>query len=289
MYLISLSALQAQEIRFASWNIEHLAEENGSGCVPRHDSDYMKLQEFAVGLNADVVALQEVENLAAVARAFPENNWDIILSQRPASKTYSCRGSGFESTQQRVAIAIRKGLSYEDLGSFEELALEREGLRYGVQIRIIGEMDTVDVMAVHLKSGCFVDDFSSSDRSACEVLEQQVPVLDHWIETHVSKKQKFVVLGDFNHRLANEENKMWHILSEIQGAPLEISNSMQNLTGCHPRYPAPIDHILMGPEASRLRVAGSETVHYFPKKSGEMSEEDMLSDHCPISVVLQIE
>ena len=289
LYLISFSGLQAQEIRFISWNIEHLAEENGKGCVPRHDSDYVKLQEFAVGLNADVVALQEVENMAAVARVFPENNWDIILSMRPASRTYSCRGSGFESTQQRVAIALRKGLIYEDLGSFEELGLKREGLRYGVQIRILGEKDTVDVMAVHLKSGCFVDDFSSSDRSACEVLEEQVPVLDHWIETHVSNKQKFVVLGDFNHRLANDENKMWHILSEIQGAPLDISNSMQNLAGCHPRYPEPIDHILMGPEASKLRVAGSEAVHYFPKKSEERRVDDMLSDHCPISVVLNIE
>lgn len=286
--LISFSGLQAQEIRFTSWNIEHLAEENGAGCVPRHDSDYVKLQEFAVGLKADVVALQEVENIAAVARVFPEDTWDIVLSKRPASRTYSCRGSGFESTQQRVAIALRKGLTYEDLGSFEELGLKREGLRYGVQIRILGEMDTVDVMAVHLKSGCFVDDFSSSDRSACEVLEQQVPVLDHWIETHVSNKQKFVVLGDFNHRLTNEENKMWHILSEIKGVPLEISNSMQNLTGCHPRYPAPIDHILMGPEVSRLKVAGSEVVHYFPMKSEKMVEDDMLSDHCPISVVLKL-
>ena len=176
--LISFSGLQAQEIRFASWNIEHLAEENGTGCVPRHDSDYLKLQEFAIGLNADVVALQEVENLAAVARIFPENNWNIILSMRPASRTYSCRGSGSESTQQRVAIAIRKGLTYKNLWSFEELAIKREGLRYGVQIRILGEIDTVDVMAVHLKSGCFIDDFSSSERSACEVLEKQVPFLD---------------------------------------------------------------------------------------------------------------
>ena len=124
LYLISFLGLQAQEIRFISWNIEHLAEENGKGCVPRHDSDYVKLQEFAVGLNADVVALQEVENMAAVARVFPENNWDIILSKRPASRTYSCRGSGFKSTQQRVAIALRKGLIYEDLGSFEELGLK---------------------------------------------------------------------------------------------------------------------------------------------------------------------
>ncbi len=83
-------------------------------------------------------------------------------------------------------------MTYEDLGSFEELGLKREGLRYGVQIRILGEMDTVDVMAVHLKSGCFVDDFSSSDRSACEVLEQQVPVLDHWIETHVLKSKNLL-------------------------------------------------------------------------------------------------
>ena len=286
--LISFSGLQAQEIRFTSWNIEHLAEENGAGCVPRHDSDYVKLQEFAVGLNADVVALQEVDNMAAVARVFPEDNWDIILSKRPVSRTYSCRGSGFESTQQRVAIAIRKGLTYEDLGSFEELGLKREGLRYGVQIRILGEIDTIDVMAVHLKSGCLVDDFSSSDRSACEILEQHVPVLDHWIEAHVLNEQKFVVLGDFNHRLANKENKMWQILSEIQGVPLEISNSMQDIMGCHPRYPAPIDHIIMGPQASRLKVVGSEAVHYFPKKLEEMVEDDMLSDHCPISVVLKL-
>ena len=118
--------------------------------------------------------------------------------------------------RQRVAIAIRKGLTYEDLGASKNRPKKRR-VSYGVQIRILGGIDTVDVMAVHLKSGCFVDDFSSSDRSACEVLEQQVPVLDHWIEAHVLNEQKFVVLGDFNHRLANKENKMWQILSEIQG------------------------------------------------------------------------
>ncbi|MEC8458503.1 MAG: endonuclease/exonuclease/phosphatase family protein [Bacteroidota bacterium] len=285
---IFFSVLQAQEIRFASWNIEHLAEENGAGCIPRHDSDYVKLKKFALSLNADVMALQEVENIEAVARVFPRNNWNIILSERPASKTYSCRNSGFESTQQRVAIVIRKDLSYTSLGSFEELALNRDGLRYGVQIRIFGEKDSVDVMAVHLKSGCFIDDFSSSERSSCKVLEKQVPVLDKWIETNVLNNRKFILLGDFNHRLANGNNKMWNIFSEINGAPLEIRNSMQNLTGCHPRYPAPIDHILMGPHAYRLKKAGSEAVHYFPHKSKEMSEDDMLSDHCPISVVLKI-
>jgi hypothetical protein len=35
-------------------------------------------------------------------------------------------------------------------------------------------------------------------------------------------------------------------------------------------------------------VVGSEAVHYFPKKSEEMAEDDMLSDHCPISVVLKL-
>ena len=81
---------------------------------------------------------------------------------------------------------------------------------------------------------------------------------------------------------------MWNILSEMNGAPLEIRNSMQNLMGCHPRYPAPIDHILMGPLVYGLKKAGSEAVHYFPHNSKEMGEDDMLSDHCPISVVLKI-
>lgn len=288
-FLITLFA-QAQQnnsIKLATWNMEHLAENNGEGCVPRHDSDYFKLRDFAKTLKADVVALQEVESVKAVARVFPEKDWHIIVSDRPASESYECYGNKQNSTQQRVGLAIRKGTAFKKVGTFKALGLDEDGLRYGLMIQLILDADTLDVMAVHLKSGCFVDDYSKSDREACDIFERQVPVLDTWVETRIKNNRPFVIMGDFNHRLANSENKLWKMLTEMDEQMVVIKNSMQNLESCHPKYPAPIDHILMGAGAEKLYKPESETVFYYSETPETMQKEDMLSDHCPISVTLQ--
>lgn len=85
-----------------TWNMEHLAENVGEGCVSREERDYEQMRIFAQGLEADVVALQEVESVKAVARVFPQKEWNIIVSDRPASRAYDCRGNEQKSTQQRV-------------------------------------------------------------------------------------------------------------------------------------------------------------------------------------------
>ena len=274
------------EYRLVAWNIEHLAENDGEGCVARSDQDYEKLRNFAATMNADVVALQEVESVKAVARVFPESEWEIVLSDRPSSGSYDCRGSGRPSTQQRVAFAIKKGIPFEKVESFKELALNNPGLRYGLVIRLTGTSEPIDVMNVHMKSGCFVNDYSASDRDACETFEQQVPVLDAWVEQKVNEERAFVILGDFNHRITTPENRFWEDLEDMDGTEIEITSSMEGIRGCHPRYPAPIDHILLGPKSSNLLIEGSQDVFYFGMTPETMTEDDMLSDHCPISVDL---
>jgi endonuclease/exonuclease/phosphatase family metal-dependent hydrolase len=83
-----------QTIRLATWNIEHLAERNGTGCRPRTDEDYAQLRAHAERLGADVIALQEVESARAAARVFPEDRWTIVMSERPAStRSGYCRGT----------------------------------------------------------------------------------------------------------------------------------------------------------------------------------------------------
>lgn len=278
---------QAQNsLKLASWNIEHLAENNDEGCVPRNNSDYAKLRDFARTIEADVVALQEVESAKAVARVFPEEKWHIIVSDRPASESYACYRSGKKSTQQRVAVVIRKGIEYTDAGTFKELGLDNAGLRYGIMVKLFAGSDTLDIMAVHLKSGCFVDDYSLRETKACEIFKRQVPVLDSWVESRIKKNRAFVVLGDFNHRIANPENKLWQVLTEMDSESVVIKNSMENLKGCHPKYPAPIDHIILGGGAEKFYVNESEAVYYYTETPESMTREDMLSDHCPISVVL---
>ncbi len=276
----------ADDLRFVAWNIEHLAENNGEGCVARTEQDYAKLRNFAATMDADVVALQEVESVKAVARVFPESDWEIVLSDRPSSGSYECRGSGRPSTQQRVAYAIRKGIEFEKIDSFKELALNNPGLRYGLVIRLTGTPEPVDVLNVHMKSGCFVNDYSTSDRSACETFEKQVPILDEWVEKKVEEKTAFVILGDFNHRINTPGNRFWQDLKDMEGNQINIRSSMEGVRGCHPRYPDPIDHILVGPETFKFYSEGSEDVFYFGMTPETMTEDDMLSDHCPISLDL---
>ncbi|MCG8373619.1 MAG: endonuclease/exonuclease/phosphatase family protein [Balneolales bacterium] len=285
---VFLQAQMQSSLKFVAWNIEHLAENNGEGCVARNEADYAKLRAFAKTMDADVVALQEVESAKAVARVFPESEWTIVISDRADSESYECRGSGRPSTQQKVAFAIRKGVEFEELGDFDELALGREGLRHGQVIKLMGTPEPIEVMNVHLKSGCFVNDYSSSDREACEVFEQQVPILDNWVETKIKEETAFVILGDFNHRISIPDNRFWEVLEEMDGAKIHLTSSMQNIRGCHPRYPDPIDHILVGPLSRNYYISGSEQVYYFGMSPETMMEEDMLSDHCPIAVDLHI-
>ena len=280
--------LSAQEVRVASWNIEHLAEYSEAGCVPRSALDYEQLRDFSKLLNADIIALQEVENTAAVERIFPKSEWNIVLSDRPNSKTYRCRGNDQESTQQRVAVVLRKGIKYQINESFRELGLEMEGLRYGVVVEVFGDHDTINLMAVHLKSGCFVDDYSTSKLRACEVLGTQIETLDDWIENSIRGNKKFIVLGDFNSRLTRENSMFWNKLVEMNNRPIGIKNGMQNLTGCHPRYPDLIDHIILGPQTSKLQVQNSQMVHFYSSTDEQMAEDDILSDHCPISLMLRL-
>ncbi len=289
-FIVTSNTANSQSIdsdyRLVTWNIEHLAENNEEGCVARTEQDYEKLRSFAATMDADIVALQEVESVKAVSRVFPENEWEIVLSDRPSSGSYECRGSGRPSTQQRVAFAIKKGIEFEKVDSFKELALNNPGLRYGLVIRLTASPEPIEVMNVHMKSGCFVNDYSTSDRDACETFEQQVPVLDKWIENNVTEGKAFVILGDFNHRITTPDNRFWQDLEDMNGKPISIKSSMENVRGCHPRYPEPIDHIVAGPNSLKYYSQGSENVFYFGKTPDTMTEEDMLSDHCPISVDL---
>ncbi len=272
------------EVRVVAWNIEHLAENDGEGCVARTEADYEKLRSFAATMDADVVALQEVESAKAVARVFPADSWIIVMSDRPDSGSYECRGSGRPSTQQKVAYAIRKGVNFEEIGSFDELALGNPGLRYGLVIRLLDGPEPIEVLNVHMKSGCFVTDYSTSDRDACETYEQQAPILDGWMEERIQNGTGFVVLGDFNHRLAEAGNRFWSDLTTMNGTANELRSSMANLRGCHPRYPAPIDHVLVGSTALKYYEEGSEAVFFFTDEN--MTEDDMLSDHCPVGLDL---
>ena len=134
-FLVSASAA---EIKIASWNIYWLTSED-----PNHHrrkaNDYARLAQYANDLDAEVIALQEVD-AGFVRKVFPLQQYSIEISHR-------------DDAQQRTGFAIRKGIRYRRLPDYRDLST-KWGLRYGTVIELEVGGKKIDVMSVHLKSGC---------------------------------------------------------------------------------------------------------------------------------------
>jgi endonuclease/exonuclease/phosphatase family metal-dependent hydrolase len=264
----------------ATWNVEHLAYPIDQGCKPRNEDELQEMRAYAQKLDVDIVALQEVASKEAVHLLFPEAEWQVIMSARPDSEAYECRGSGYKSTQQKTAIAVKKALQVSAVEQNQAFMIKRRGLRFGLGISIQTPLGMTDILNLHLKSGCFVDDYLKSDSRACQDLSEQAAILYDWIEKRENTSAPYVILGDFNHRISAPYNRMTRsIKAKSKSATSPIQIVTQPLIGCHPRYPAPIDHIIVG-GLTATSVTLSPLVHYYD----DMQEDAMLSDHCATSV-----
>jgi len=276
------TSTESVDLVIATWNTEHLAFPLSDGCRARTEEESRQLKAYAKSLNADIVALQEVGSVEAVETIFPKNNWKIVMSARPDSKTYDCRGSDAKSTQQKVAFAVRKNIKVLNTQSFDALALNRNGLRYGLELTVESSLGAMTLLNVHMKSGCFVDNYTRSDASSCQTFAKQAPILDKWVEQQEKSGMPYMVLGDFNHRLSAPYNHLTRQLStNSDNSVSSLENLGADIIGCHAYYPAPIDHILAG-NLPKKGLRKTMTMHKFD----DMAPKAMLSDHCALSVEL---
>jgi hypothetical protein len=70
---------------------------------------------------------------------------------------------------------------------------------------------TIQLMSVHLKSGCFESSITSS---ACTKLMEQVPILENWMDTAANGPVSFILLGDFNRRFNLPGDTVWAELDD---------------------------------------------------------------------------
>ena len=267
---------EAGPLRLAAWNIEHLAEANGTGCRPRTDADYQALRAYAEVLDADVIAVQEVESKAAVERVFDPSRYVVVVEDRVASgRGGACRGEdGLTIRDQRTGFAIRKGIAFERQADLVGLQLGNADLRSGVDIVVRPRGgQPVRLLSVHLKSGC-----SSGDRNeACTTLMQQVPVIEDWIDRRAAEGVRFAVLGDFNRRLAQASDTVWANWDDATPVNSDLSLAAGTTSArCNPRYSDFIDHIVLDRRATADQLGFEERTY----------EGDALSDHCAIAVTL---
>ena len=272
--------ITVDDMTFATWNIEHLSFPAELGCKPRSQAQINAMKAYVDRLDADIFALQEVASKQAIQQIFGADKWQIIMSERAPSRTYTCRGSDNLSTQQKVAFAVRQHIPILASKNYTDLAIDREGLRYGLSVTLTTPRGETEILNLHLKSGCFVDNYSREDSQACQVFAKQAPILDAWVEAKERDQQPYIILGDFNHRLSAPYNRLTQeLFVNTNGSASALFNTTADLIGCHPYYPAPIDHILAGGFQSPYVTLHSQT-----RKFDNMKVDDMLSDHCAVTL-----
>lgn len=264
----------------ATWNAEHLAFPINSGCKPRSEKELSELQHYAKNIQADVIGLQEVASKEAVHLLFPANDWLVVMSERPDNEPYTCRGSGRNSTQQKVAFAVRKSINVVKVVQHDAFSLDSPGLRRGLELQIASSSGTLSILNVHMKSGCFVDNYSRANTEACDTFAKQAPLLDAWVEDKEKSALPYIMVGDFNHRLSAPYNHLTRqLFTNTNKNESTLLNTTSHLIGCHVYYPAPIDHIFVG-HLPTANISLNTIVYRFD----DMQPDNMLSDHCAISL-----
>ena len=131
-----------------------------------------RCKRHARTLDADIIALQEVDGPEAARLVFPD--YQFCFSGRMA-----VQNNGF---------AIRRGLPFACAPDLADLSMN-DDVRRGVELRVFpGTAQELRLLSVHLKSGCARDPLDST-RPNCGVLARQVPVLERWIDAQASRTQ----------------------------------------------------------------------------------------------------
>ncbi len=143
-------------IKLVSWNMEHLAERNNSGCRPRTDADYAAMRAYVDGLGADVIAIQEVETKAAAERVFNPAIYTVVIEDRIGTgRGGACRGrDGLTINAQRTGFAVRNDLVFERQPDVTTLQAGNPDLRSGVDLMVRPRGGTpIRMLSVHLEVG----------------------------------------------------------------------------------------------------------------------------------------
>jgi endonuclease/exonuclease/phosphatase family metal-dependent hydrolase len=271
----------AQEIKLATWNIAWLTTKPaGHPDLPqnltiRTEQDFARLRAYAERLAADVIALQEVDGPLGAARVFDATAYDFHF---PA-----------ESDVQRTGFAWRKGLQVTrnpDLMALDLRPTARRSLRRGADITLHGANGArLRLLSIHLDGGCSQGSIRQPNSSDCQSLGQQAQILAEWITERRRENMPFVILGDFNRRFSRDDDmlSMLNAASPMRRATEGLSNPCWSRDGQGRAF---IDHILLGLRAADWLVKDSFRVFSYGERDPAL--RDVISDHCPISVRLQL-
>ncbi len=241
--------------------------------------DLTRLRGFAADAELDVIALQEIDGREVGKRIFPDHVFCFTSRHNV----------------QNVGFAVRRGIVHRCDRDYRALGLDDQ-VRRGADLTLYpGTSRAIRLLAVHLKSACNSDPLSEP-RDACRQLQQQVPILEDWIDRRARADNAFAVIGDFNRRFDLErettrdaQGRIVAIWPEINdgdppGAELVNPGVEHGAVVCGNGFRArqPVDHFVLSRKLSHALVADSYKVWAYP-------QDQRWPDHCLLTIELEPE
>ena len=274
---LSAPHARARPIKVSTWNLDWLTTRpTGDPALPdtvrtRAPSDWAVLAGEAARLSPDIVAVEEVDGPGAAARLFPPDRYTILMTG--------------DDVVQRVGLAVRHPLVVRqnpDVAALDVTPRARHRLRSGLDATVTSGGTALRILAVHLKTGCWSGDEDREARRACPVFDRQVPVIAAWIQARAAEGVPFLVLGDFNRRLAIPGDR---VMAALAASGPVVDPEAGQSSPCWGGEDL-IDHILLGGPARPWLEASSLRVMVY--RDRDAADKDRLSDHCPVSVRLDV-
>lgn len=242
------------------------------------EADLARIRDFAATLPVDVFVLQEIDGKDVASKLFPGRAF--CFTKRRAV--------------QNVGFAVRKGLKFRCNADFEALGLRGDDVRWGADITLEpGTPRELRLLGVHLKAACNRDPLTA-DRPDCRMLQEQVPLLEGWIDARARAGDAFGIAGDFNRRFDADRKAardgqgrlvaLWPEIDdgEPAGADLVNPGEGRGAFGCNNGHGErmPIDYLILGERLAGRLVPGSFRSWPYP-------DGGRWPDHCVISIQLE--
>ncbi|MCH9808873.1 MAG: hypothetical protein K0U74_14185 [Alphaproteobacteria bacterium] len=309
--------LYAQEVtnerlRIVSWNIRTLSEPARvfDDQLLRTSDQLAKLSQFALKLDGDVYALQEVGSLSALAQIFPLAEFDICISgqyfQLHPELGYvddaKCFSSGplpgtpksAANAWQFPAFAVKRRRSsalavtdYRQIGVMHRDTRDNQvrPTRWGLILNLSLDGGNLQVINLHLKSRCRGHPWQRRKFDEhCGTFARQARELSYLRNRLLSRS---IVVGDFNRPMDREDKfAEWFVRStKLRHLPLQGAEAcaLAQARG----YTQTFDHVLIG---NGIQEWDATVKFAAPVKVVEEVDQDKavtFGDHCPI--VLDVE
>lgn len=269
-------------LRLATWNLGALHAENGqsifSGANPspaRDEIDYERMRCYVRLIDPDILAVQEVDWKQALQRVVDTDVYEIHVSSRGAGNTPGKQNTGF---------AYKKELSVSPQPDVTTLNTSGQ-LRHGTRIDVTHNAQTLKLMSVHLKSGCFSN---TSAGGACTTLATQIPQLETWIDTAANDTEPLITLGDFNRRFNESGDLVWTDLDDGNPANADLTAATEEKPiSCRDNeFTEFIDHIVF--DKRSVAWFDHSPFRHVTFRQADRDNWNRISDHCPVVVELWI-